>query len=47
MNVSFFSSREVKKYVSFVALPLMNYYTSFASLDEINGIFITKNEYPL
>ena len=29
-------------YISFVALPLMNY-VFLASLDEINGIFIPKN----
>ena len=33
-------------YISFVASPLMKY-VFFASLDEINGIFISKFEYPL
>ena len=32
--------------ISFVASPLMKY-AFFASLDEINGIYIPKNEYPL
>ena len=46
MNVPFISSREAKKgYISFVALPLMKH-AFFASLDYINGIFITKNKYP-
>ena len=33
-------------YISFVALQLMKY-AFFASLDEINGIFLTKIEYTL
>ena len=33
-------------YISFVASPLMKY-AVFPSLDEINGIFIPKFEYPL
>ena len=43
MNMPFISSREAKKIknISFVASPLMKY-AFFASLDEINGIFIPK-----
>ena len=33
-------------YISFVVSPLMKY-AFFVSLDEINGIFIPKFEYPL
>ena len=42
MNMPFISSREAKKmYISFVALLLMKY-AFFASLDEINDVFIPK-----
>ena len=41
MNMPFITSCEARKCISFMALPLMKY-AFFASLDEINGIFIPK-----